>query len=150
MPCLAAACNGTAAPTVPAGTEAVVAVLDGDSLVVDLGGEETEVRLLGINTPERDECFDQEARARAGELAGDRVRLSGEDEDRFGRLLGYAYTEDGTLINQQLVAEGMALALSTNHALLRRLQSRRARRLRPAVGALAARCLWPGRRPRPS
>jgi endonuclease YncB( thermonuclease family) len=115
---LAAACNGTAAPTVPVGTEAVVAVLDGDSLVVELGGEETEVRLLGINTPERDECFDQEAKARARELAGDRVRLSGEDEDRFGRLLGYAYTEAGTLINQQLVAEGMALALSTDHALL--------------------------------
>lgn len=114
---LATACNGAAAPTVPAGTEPVVRVLDGDSLVVDVGGTETEVRLLGINTPERDECFDQEARARARELAGERVRLAGGDTDRFGRLLAYAYTEDGTLINQQLVAEGMALALSTDHAL---------------------------------
>jgi micrococcal nuclease len=112
---LLAACNGTAAPTVPADTEAVVRVLDGDSLVVDLGGTETEVRLRGINTPERDECFDQEAKTRARELAGERIRLDGEDEDRFGRVLGYVYAEDGTFINQQLVAEGMALALSTNH-----------------------------------
>ena len=114
---LAAACNGTAAPTVPAGSDAVVRVLDGDSLIVAVGGTETEVRLLGINTPERDECFDQEAKERARELAGERVRLSGEEKDRFGRVLGYAYTEDGTLINQQLIVEGMALALSTNHAL---------------------------------
>lgn len=112
---LAAACNGAAAPTLPAGSDAVVRVLDGDSLVVDVGGTETEVRLLGINTPERDECFDQEAKARARELAGERIRLDGEDRDRFGRVLGYVYAEDGTFINEQLVADGMALALSTNH-----------------------------------
>ena len=140
---LAAACSGTAAPTVPAGTEAVVAVLDGDSLVVELGGKETEVRLLGINTPERDECFDQEAKARTGELAGDRIRLTGDDEDRFGRLLGYAYTEDDTLINQQLVAEGMALALSTDHALRCDFKAAERNAFDAAARSLASRRLWP-------
>ncbi len=114
---LTSACSGSTAPTVPEGTVGVVRVLDGDSLVVDRAGSEIEVRLLGINTPERDECFDQEAKARATELMGPRLRLAGEDEDRFGRLLGYAYTVDGALINEQLVAEGMALALSTDHRL---------------------------------
>lgn len=116
----AAGCNGAAAPATPdpADSVPVVRVLDGDSLVVDVAGVETEVRLLGINAPERDECFDDDARARATQLANGRVRLSGTDEDRFGRLLRYAYAGDGTLINRQLVVEGMALALSTGHDLL--------------------------------
>lgn len=114
-----AACTGTAAPTAPDAADSVpvVRVLDGDSLVVGIDGTETDVRLLGINTPERDECFDAEAKARTTELAVGRVRLAGSDEDRFGRLLRYAYAEDDTLINRQLVTEGFALALSTGHSL---------------------------------
>ncbi|MCP4248315.1 MAG: thermonuclease family protein, partial [bacterium] len=114
-----AACTGNAAPTTPGPADSVpvVRVLDGDSLVVLIDGAETEVRLLGINSPERDECFDAQAKARTKELVTDRVSLAGDDEDRFGRLLRYAYAPDGTLINLQLVAEGMALALSTGHPL---------------------------------
>jgi endonuclease YncB( thermonuclease family) len=114
-----AACAGTATPSAPDPADSVrlIRVLDGDSLVVDIDGTETEVRLLGINTPERDECFDAEAKARTTELAADRVRLVGNDEDRFGRLLRYAYAADDTPINEQLVAEGLALALSSGHAL---------------------------------
>ena len=112
-------CTGTATPSAPDAADSVqlVRVLDGDSLVVDLDGTGIEVRLLGINTPERNECFDAEAKARTTELAADQVRLVGSDEDRFGRLLRYAYAADDTLINQQLVAEGLALALSTGHSL---------------------------------
>lgn len=121
-----AACASSATePTLPSGADSVpvVRVLDGDSLLVDLGGSETEVRLLGINAPERDECFDAEAKARATDLAGDAVRLTGDDTDRFGRLLRYAYTTDGLLINEKLVADGMALALSTDHALRREFKA---------------------------
>jgi endonuclease YncB( thermonuclease family) len=96
----------------------VVRALDGDSLLVELNGTDREVRLLGINAPERGECFDQESKARLSELTGDRVRLTGDDEDRFGRLLRYAYDGSGSVINQQLIAEGLALALTTDHALL--------------------------------
>lgn len=112
-----ASCAGTATNPDPADSVPVVRVLDGDSLVVDIDGTETEVRLLGVNTPERDECFDAEAKARTIELAFDGIRLVGNEEDRFGRLLRYAYARDDTLINQQLVAEGLAIALSSGHAL---------------------------------
>jgi len=115
-----AACTGTSSPTAPDPTNSVrvVQVLDGDSIVAEVDGDEVEVRLLGINTPERDECFDAEAKARTRELTGDAVVLDGGETDRFGRLLRYAYSPDGALLNQQLVAEGFALALTNDHPLL--------------------------------
>ncbi|NNC93510.1 MAG: hypothetical protein HKN80_13575 [Acidimicrobiia bacterium] len=131
-----AACTGTATPSAPDPADSVrlIRVLDGDSLLVDIDGTETEVRLLGINTPERDECFDAEAKARTTELATERVRLVGTDEDRFGRLLRYAYAADGALINQQLVTEGVALALSTGHALQDEFKAAEAEAFRQQLG----------------
>jgi endonuclease YncB( thermonuclease family) len=93
----------------------VMRVLDGDSLVVSIDGAETEVRLLGINTPERDECFSQQAKQRTTELATGQIRLREEGVDRFGRVLGYAFAGEGPLINLQLIDEGLALALSGDH-----------------------------------
>ena len=129
-----AACTGTGAPHPPDDSVPVVRILDGDSLVVEINGAETDVRLLGINTPERDECFDAEAKARTTELAADGVRLVGSDEDRFGRLLRYAYTQEGTLINQQLVTEGFALALSTGHSLREEFKAAEAEAFRERLG----------------
>jgi len=115
-----AACAGTTETTdlSVSGPVRVVRVLDGDSLVVDLDGTEAEVRLLGVNTPERDECYHADARDHTIELAGDRVRLAGTDRDRYGRLLRYAYAVDDSLINQRLIEDGAAIALSTEHPLL--------------------------------
>lgn len=115
-----AACTGSSTTTTPDPIDSVrvVSVLDGDSILIELDGAEAEVRLLGINTPERDECFDEEATARTTELAGDEVVLDGEETDRFGRLLRYAYSPSGDLLNQQLVAEGLALALTNDHRFL--------------------------------
>jgi endonuclease YncB( thermonuclease family) len=131
-----ASCTGTATTLDPDASEFVqlVRVLDGDSLVVDIDGTETEVRLLGVNTPERDECFDEEAKIRTTELAGNRVRLVGQDEDRFGRLLRYAYAVDDTLINRQLVTEGFALALSTGHSLGNAFKRAEAEAFRQRIG----------------
>ncbi len=105
-------------PPTPQDTVEVVTVLDGDSLVVRINGGERDVRLLGINTPERDECFSAQAKAGLSNLVGPTVRLAGDDDDQFGRLLRYVYAEDGLLINQELIASGFALALSNRHALL--------------------------------
>ncbi|MBT8203273.1 MAG: hypothetical protein HKN74_05235 [Acidimicrobiia bacterium] len=111
-----AACT-TSPATVPDGgdTAEVLRVLDGDSLLVDVNGTETEVRLLGINAPERDECFADEAAMLLRELSGNRVRLVGTETDRFGRLLGYAYTAADLSVGHELVSRGAAIALSIDH-----------------------------------
>jgi len=103
-----------AAPGRPA---ELVTIFDGDTLLVSMDGVEEEVRLLGINTPESDECFSSEAREATESLLGTAalsIEAAGE-RDQFGRLLGYAYA-DGSQVNLALVEGGYALALQTDHS----------------------------------
>jgi micrococcal nuclease len=84
-----------------------------------IDGNDETVRLIGINTPETVdprrtvECFGKEASKRMQELAkGEIVRLEYDDSqslrDTYGRLLAYAYLEDGQMLNRKMVAEGYA------------------------------------------
>jgi endonuclease YncB( thermonuclease family) len=86
---------------------------DGDSILVRFpSGLEVETRLLSIDCPEKDQRFADEARSFThGRIAGKTVRLdTGEDQrDRYGRLLAFA-TVDGTLLNEELIAQGLAVA----------------------------------------
>jgi len=87
-------------------------VQDGDSAAVVINGEEERLRLIGINTPERDECYGDEARQLFKDLAeGQEAQVVTDVErtDRFGRILGYLYIGD-TLINAELVRQGAAIA----------------------------------------
>jgi len=82
-------------------------VMDGDSIVLDDG---TDVRLLGINAPEKGYPFEKESQNRLSMLIlGKEIRLESdfEDKDRFGRLLRYVFVGD-TFVNVQLVKEGLA------------------------------------------
>lgn len=102
--------------TVPA---EVLRVIDGDSMEVDVGGEFMELRLIGINAPEGDECHGDTSRATLDavvESAGFEIEIAAGDEatDQFGRLLGYVSAE-GVDINALLVATGNALALQSGH-----------------------------------
>ncbi|UDY36983.1 thermonuclease family protein [Dermatobacter hominis] len=101
------------------GNATVVRVVDGDTLVADLGGAEERVRLIGIDTPESVkqgapvECFGKEASKHTGELLpeGTRVRLvlDVEERDRYERLLAYVYrASDGLFVNLALAADGYA------------------------------------------
>jgi micrococcal nuclease len=107
----------------PPGTARVVRPVDGDTIVVDIDGQEEPVRLIGIDTPEsvaQDrpvECFGPEAKARTAELLprGTLVRLERDVEarDRYDRLLAYVVRdEDGVFINRLLVEEGFAESIA--------------------------------------
>ncbi len=115
-PPAASAPSNTTTPPPPGETVAVDAVLDGDSLAVIRNGRRTEVRLAGINTPERDECFGDQARELLQSVVTDEVILvpvEGEDdEDQFGRLLRDVWV-GGTWINAMMVEQGAAIALQT-------------------------------------
>jgi micrococcal nuclease len=107
--------------TAAGGKATVVRVVDGDTVVVAVGGTEEPVRLIGIDTPEsvaRDrpnECFGAEASTRLAELlpAGTAVRLTRDVEprDMYDRLLAYVQRDaDGLLVNHAQVAGGYAEA----------------------------------------
>lgn len=94
----------------------VIDILKGDELVLDNG---TVVRLIGIDVPtadygKRDGHFYGKAaiqlmRSRA---LNAEVRLGYDDEprDRYDRALAYVYLPDGTMANELLLREGLAVA----------------------------------------
>jgi micrococcal nuclease len=112
-------------------TATVTRVVDGDTIEVTITattsgpgagaaaiGQEYDVRLIGIDTPESVkpgtpvECFAREASAAAKALLlGQEVRLvkDVEETDRYERLLRYVYIED-EMANARLVANGYAFA----------------------------------------
>ena len=86
---------------------AILEVVEGDYLRVEVAGEAVLVRLLGVDANGRDD-----ARAMARELCGDRVTLSLADvptRDAAGVLVAYAHA-GGRLVNAELVAAGVAFA----------------------------------------
>ena len=90
----------------------VTRVLDGDTLEVRLdSGRRDRVRLIGIDTPERSDCFGPEAVRAARALAlGKHVLLRGDStqdaRDRYGRLLAYVWLPGGRDLAFQLIARG--------------------------------------------
>lgn len=95
----------------------VIEVVDGDTIRVELDGEQTPVRLIGIDTPEKDgpytdrECFGEQAsRYTDDALAGRAVELEFDVErtDRFDRTLAYVWVE-GSLFNQRILRDGFAV-----------------------------------------
>lgn len=153
---VAAGCDATSAPTssidpatmAPAPdrpqlatvqTGTVVEAIDGDSLLVDTGAEQVEVRLLGINTPEREECGAETATGTLASLAeGAEVTLSWDELDRFGRALGYVDT--GVDLAAALVETGQALALSDDHPRFADYAAAERAALAAGVGMWSVRC----------
>jgi len=100
--------------TPPGDSGTIVRVFDGDSFEAEVNGVVVEVRMLGINAPESDECHGNVARTRLQELLDDTevtlVQDGEDDTDRFGRLLRLVYA-DGAFINATMAGEGHAIAL---------------------------------------
>lgn len=111
---------GTSPPDPRGDPAAVTFIFDGDSLEATVGGHIEEVRLLGINAPEADECFGDEARdALDAELGHGEIVLvegGGDDRDDFGRLLRYV-SVDGRNVNETMLFNGHAVAVHGDHSL---------------------------------
>ena len=83
-------------------------ITDGDTIVVN----GSNVRLLGINTPERGEKYYREAKSfLESEILNKAVKLARtqEDEDMYGRKLRYVILENKN-INEKLIRQGLANA----------------------------------------
>lgn len=82
-------------------------VIDGDTIELENG---TRVRYIGIDTPERDECFSAETTEANKQLVdGKRVRLETDVQklDQYGRTLAYVYVGE-VFVNKKLVENGYA------------------------------------------
>lgn len=104
--------NTQASENIPEGQLAqVINVIDGDTIDVDINGQEYRLRYIGVDTPERDEPFYREAtNFNRALVEGETIILVKDvsDTDRYGRLLRYIYLQDGTFVNEELMLAGMA------------------------------------------
>ena len=84
-------------------------VKDGDTVRLRLaGGERADVRLAGIDTPEKAQPFGRAAGRRLAALClGRRAEADRRDTDRFGRAVGRLFC-DGRDVGRLLIAEGLA------------------------------------------
>ncbi len=86
----------------------VTRVIDGDTLILHTGDT---IRLLGIDTPEKDACYYTEAKNKLTSLTLNKVVYLQQDSlytDRYGRLLRSVFLENGTHVNLLLIEEGYA------------------------------------------
>jgi micrococcal nuclease len=101
-----------------AGPYPVTRVVDGDTIVVAIAGEENKVRLIGIDTPESVHP-DEDRNIPYGKISSEFTRdaLEGqlvyleydvEPNDQYGRILAYVWL-DGVMFNKTLLMEGHAV-----------------------------------------
>jgi micrococcal nuclease len=120
---LPVASMGQSAPKDAEALFAVTRVVDGDTFWVDDGSEKgLKIRLIGIDAPEPRNTgtrpkgyFGTESTGYLQQmLTGKRVRLEYDvaRHDRYGRTLAYAFLEDGTFVNAELVKNGYAMAMT--------------------------------------
>ena len=110
---------GLPMPTAVEGPFPVTRVVDGDTVRVLIEGQDTAVRLIGIDTPETVapnhpvECAGPEASVYAEQL------MSGEDVfleldasqgtyDKYNRILAYVWLEGDLMVNLAMIDAGLA------------------------------------------
>jgi len=116
-------------------------VIDGDTVVL-VGGE--RLRYIGIDTPElKHRNKDIRTMAMVAKSVNKKlvsgkklvIKYDIEKRDKYGRLLAYVYTEDGTFVNAELMKMGYAQILTVppnvmyaDHFLSLQRQARKAKR----------------------
>jgi micrococcal nuclease len=101
----------------------VTRVVDGDTFWVDDGTPRgIKIRLIGLDAPETRKSekkdigyFGKESKDYLKQLlTGKKVRLEYDvaKYDQYGRTLAYAFLEDGTFVNAELIKRGYAVVLT--------------------------------------
>ena len=85
-----------------------LAVLDGDTIEVSRDGSRVRIRLEGIDCPEKDQPFAEEAKAFTAKLvSGKTVSLIEKEKDTYGRTVARVFV-DGRDVSVELLKAGLA------------------------------------------
>lgn len=94
----------------------VLAVLDGDTLLVARDNHLVRIRLADIDAPEKDQPYGMESQqSLAGMVKGREVQIAGRAMDDYGRMVADV-SIDGTNVNHEQVRRGMAWEYSRFHS----------------------------------
>ncbi len=87
----------------------VVDISDGDTITVLVDQKQVQVRLHGIDCPEKSQPFGDRARQHLGPLIFEKeVTVKVPDTDRYGRTVGIVSLPDGRNVSEELVKAGLA------------------------------------------
>ena len=87
----------------------VVGVADGDTITVLVGKEQRKLRLYGIDCPEKGQAFGTRAKQFTSELVfGKTVTVEARGHDRYGRRICVVRTQEGKVLNEELLQAGFA------------------------------------------
>ena len=93
-------------------TATVARVIDGDTVQLKSG---MRIRLLGINTPEKNMPFDIRATLFLRNLIQNKtVKLETHGKGKYGRTLAYIFL-DGKNVNKEMLSQGLATLYYYNH-----------------------------------
>lgn len=88
----------------------VIRVSDGDTIVVlTEDKEQVRIRLYGIDAPEADQPFGEEATDLVSDLVfAEKVEINERYLDRYGRSIATVFLPDGTVLGEALISAGFA------------------------------------------
>ena len=97
-------------------TGKVIAVMDGDTVMLLQGGKPVKVRLAEIDAPEKAQPYGMASRDSLNSLVnGKEIRVESRAIDDYGRMVAIL-SVDGLNINQEQVRRGMAWEYSRFHS----------------------------------
>jgi len=90
-------------------------VIDGDSVEANIRGKKEQIRFIGIDAPElsqkpwgkRSRKFLEDMIKASGWQA--RIEFDVEKRDKYNRILGYLWSRDNKLLNEEILSNGYAV-----------------------------------------
>jgi len=94
----------------------VIAVMDGDTVMVLRDGKKIKVRMVNIDAPEAGQAYGKESReALANMVLKKQVRIKSQAIDSYGRMIAEV-SVDGRSVNEEQLRNGMAWEYSHYHS----------------------------------
>jgi micrococcal nuclease len=97
-------------------TAKVIAVLDGDTVLVKRASGLLKIRLAEIDAPEKAQTFGETSKRSLSEMVmGKQVRIVSQAIDQYGRMVAHLYI-NGLDVNAEQIRRGMAWEYSNFHS----------------------------------
>ncbi|MEO7623091.1 MAG: thermonuclease family protein, partial [Gallionella sp.] len=97
-------------------TTKVIAVLDGDTVLVRRASGLVKIRLAEIDAPEKAQTFGETSKqSLSGMVLGKQVKIVSQAVDQYGRLVAHL-SVDGLEVNAEQIRRGMAWEYSNFHS----------------------------------
>jgi len=97
-------------------TARIIAVLDGDTVLVRRASGLLKIRLAEIDAPEKAQTFGETSKRSLSDMVlGKQVNIAGETMDQYGRLVAHL-SINGMDVNAEQIRRGMAWEYSNYHS----------------------------------